>query len=381
MKVPFKPAVRGLAAHHGLRGCNGHLNASSTELLMTTTGKIFLANYDGAKFDVTMNTTVTGAPTWVHHLKPNKLFAVDENGTEMRLFHLDRAGNGSSVLSEPVASVNGSTGVVHLGFNKDNTRMVAPAYGNGTIDIWDISGDKLELLHSLESRGNPGPKKPNQEKSHPHQAVLDPSGGFFVVNDLGTDTINIIDTKSYEISGDVSTDAGCGPRHGVFHPQNGDKATHYFVACEISNEIISYKVAYDNGISLTKDASVSTYVAGKAPSEKAAAGEIAIHPNGKDLYVSNRLTGAASDNIAHFKIGQDGKLEIQKEVATGGVLPRMFSLNKAGTTLFVGNQNGPVAAAAIAINSDGSLAGNISASLNLDVFGEEGFGPPYIQQI
>lgn len=353
---------------------------------MTTTGSIQLANYDGSSFTTTLNATVTGAPTWVEFVEPNLLYAVDEWDVGMRLFHLDFAANGSASLSEPVATAEGSAGVVHLEFNQDKTRMVGSAYGNGTVDIWDVSDGQLTLIKTIPSEGELGPVEPNQAAPHPHEAILEPSGRYFAVNDLGTDEILIIDSKddAYDLVQSVKVEpSGCGPRHGVFYPNDAAEATHYLLVCELANVVNVYSLDYSGDeLTFTEVQSISTFASGEAP-EGAAAGEIVLAPNNRDLYVSNRLTGGESDTLAHFRVSANATslLTLAGETPSGGVLPRMFSLSKDATELFVGNQNGPLAVAAFDVNTDGSLAAEPKASLDLGLFGGEGFGPPYVKQI
>jgi 6-phosphogluconolactonase (cycloisomerase 2 family) len=124
---------------------------------------------------------------------------------------------------------------------------------------------------------------------------------------------------------------------------------------------------------------ISSFISGTAP-KGAAAGGIVLHPNQKDLYITNRLTGGKSDTLAHFKI-DSGFLTPGKENPTGGILPRMLSISKSGKEIFLGNQNGPAAAVAFGINEDGSIDATPKATLDLSVFGEKGSGPPYIAEI
>lgn len=352
-------------------------------ILMTTTEKIMVANYDGSTFSTNLVSLVSGAPTWAHFVEPNLLYAVNENGADMRLFHLDFGCNGSVSLSEPVATVNGSVGVVHLELSKDNTRMVGSAYGSAAVDIWDVSDGQLKLIKTLNSTGELGPAK-GQDAPRPHQAVLDPSGRYFAVNDLGTDSILFIDSKDdlFEITHTVKVEhPGCAPRHGVFYPADAAQATHYMILCEKANAVIVYELSYlDTYIALTERQFISTFAANTAP-EGAAAGEIVLSPNNKDLYVSNRLTGKDTDSIAHFKLAADGSLTFISQASSGGTLPRMFSLYTGGTEILLGNQNGPLAVAAFTLEDNGSVAQIPRASMELSVFGEKGFGPPFIKQI
>ncbi|CAI6091572.1 unnamed protein product [Clonostachys chloroleuca] len=304
---------------------------------MTTTSNVFLANYNSSKFDITLKADVTGAPTWVQYIEPNKLFAVNENGNDLHILNLEC---GSTYSLTPAINATGSSGVVHLGFNKDNTRLVSAAYGNRTVDVWDISSDRLRLIKTIPAPGNSGPRSPNQDTSHPHQANLNPSGRYFAINDLGFDNIMILDTQDnkYDIIQNIPTKAG-------------------YVICEISNEIIVNQISYSAaGVTIHQSQIISSFISGTAP-KGAAAGGIVLHPNQKDLYITNRLTGG------------------------NGVLPRMLSISKSGKEIFLSNQDGPAAAVAFGINEDSSIDATPKATLDLSVFSEKGSGPPYITEI
>ena len=65
------------------------------------------------------------------------------------------------------------------------------------------------------------------------------------------------------------------------------------------------------------------------------AAEIAIHPQGKFLYASNR----GRDSIAIFGIDSDGgNLTPVAEILTGGKEPRHFAIDSAGRFLLAENQ-------------------------------------------
>jgi 6-phosphogluconolactonase len=66
------------------------------------------------------------------------------------------------------------------------------------------------------------------------------------------------------------------------------------------------------------------------------AAEIAVHPNGKFLYTSNR----GDDSIAVFAIDTaNGKLTFIQRVPSGGKTPRHFAIDPAGTHLLAANQD------------------------------------------
>lgn len=361
-------------------------NASSkARVLMGHNGHIFLADYTGAAAKITLKQPYAGAASWMSFTSPNKLYAVDENSAALSLFSLDLA---KSTL-ELKKKANGSEGVVHLAPNKQGTRMVGAAYGAGTIDVWNTENGDLKLMKTIQSAGKLGPNTDRQEKHHPHQAVLDPSDRFYAINDLGSDSIVIVDSKDdkFEVSSFYTLNSpGAGPRHGVFYPRKSNKATHYMVVCEMTNEIHVLAVEYkDDTLAFTPVQTISTFAKG-GEKKGAAAGEIILSPDNKDLYVSNRLTGETTDSIAHFKVSQDASsgevsLKFQGSVSSGGLLPRMMSFSKNASTVFVGNQDGASGFVALKRNADGSLVEKPTATIDNKEFGDKQFGPQFVMQI
>ncbi|EKJ73328.1 hypothetical protein NXS19_003394 [Fusarium pseudograminearum] len=356
---------------------------SPARILLGNPGHIYVADFTPktGKFEISINETIEGGNSWMAFAKPNLLYAVDENSNELRLFNLDLKTNQLNLTTKKTAS----TGVVHLEFNSDKSRMVGAAYGNGTIDVWNTKEGGLELIKTIKSPGKLGPNKERQDASHPHQANLDPSGRYFAVNDLGTDSVVLIDSKNDAFTDkNIPIEAGCGPRHGVFYPRGQDKATHYIIACELSNRALVYSVTYEaNTLAFKHYQSISTY--GKdAPAKdikKAAVGEIILAPNNKDVYISNRLSGQKTDSIARFTIAECGTLTYAETVSSGGLLPRMMSFSLTAKHIFVGNQDGTNGLVALKRGSDGKLVEKPVGSLPGSVFGEPQFGPQYVQQI
>jgi len=126
----------------------------------------------------------------------------------------------------------------------------------------------------------PGAVPDRQDKSHPHQVIVDPTDSFIVVPDLGADLLRVYsichDTSSLTEVTNVATPPGSGPRHGAFHTtEYGD--TFFYIHTEISNKVITYKVTYSGSKSLSFNEVSSIGTFGKKPTpEGAAAGEALI---------------------------------------------------------------------------------------------------------
>ncbi|ERS97488.1 6-phosphogluconolactonase [Sporothrix schenckii 1099-18] len=368
-------------------------------------GTIAAATFDGTTFDIIANNTLPGtSPSWLLYKDPNLVYAVDENSNSTRLFQFDATTNAFDLLHEE----QGSQGVVYLSFNLDATRMVGAAYGAGQVDVWDVSAGAggLTLLKQIASDDPLGPNAARQEAPHPHQALLDPSGRFFVVNDLGTDTLLVLDTRddAFAVVNRVRVpDAGCGPRHAAFFPATGaDVPTNYLVVCELLSlvEVFALNITDDgDGGNLTFQhlQSISTFDPLQPPANAstATAAEIVVSADNQHAYVSNRNTGNATDSVAHFGLtgaigatsGDALVLTFVETISSGGLQPRMVSLSTTDGSealLFAANQDG--AAGLLAIARD-STSGNLTAdaasapSVPLSVFGPAGNGPQYVQQV
>ncbi|KAG6365822.1 hypothetical protein INS49_007433 [Diaporthe citri] len=351
-------------------------------------GIVAAADFDGASFNIVANDSTPGtSASWMVFKEPNLLYAVEENSNSTRLFNFDPATNDLKL----VQNAAGSSGVVSLEFNQDKTVLVGAAFGQGQVDVWDVSapGGTLKLLKQIPVGGTPGPVTGRQDSPHPHQALLDPSGRFFAVNDLGTDSILVLDGQNdFNISNRVTVEAGNGPRHGAFVSSGADKATHYFLACEITSVVKAFELTYaGDNLEFKEVQSLSSFGAEFPPANAtaAAAGELVTTSDGKHLYVSNRLTGNTTDSISHFSIDTNNAaapLAFVDQVSSGGLIPRMFSLAADEGVLFSTNQDGESGLLALARDANtGSLTEAPVASLTVDKFGGPSFGPQFVMEV
>ena len=414
--LPFGFSPKPYIASEGKRSATPRqtfANMHSTppaHLLVANPGHIYVTQYvdSGNGFNSSCHLTtendfpVSGDPSWLAFVEPDLIYAVDEASSTTRLFQLSQGGSsngtnstygggggGGSLTLKTIAEKQASAGVVHLEFNREGTRMLGSAYAAGSVDVWNTEGHGLELMKTIKSTG---PLGPGQDGAHPHQARMDPSGRYFVVNDLGTDRLLLIDGKddAWDVIKEVPVEpAGSGPRHGAFFPPDADKATHYMVLCELSNQIVVWALDYKHDtIDFRHVQTISSFDPSNPPAtpQEAAAGGLVLQ--GHDVYVSNRLTGDATDNIAHFKIDpshEDAaafRLSFRGQVSSGGVLPRMFSLTRDKGTLLVGNQRGGDGVAALARRHDGSLEQAPLAVIPGSTYGPQGttLGPKYVEQ-
>ncbi|OJD31836.1 3-carboxymuconate cyclase [Diplodia corticola] len=252
------------------------------------------------------------------------------------------------------------SGVSHEVFtNKAGKQGFATAsYNRTAISVIGLGGDgaldePLQIIYpTLETTG---PVISRQDLSYLHQVLVDPKGEYLVMNDLGGDRIRILKWDAENLAPltelePLRTDAGSGPRHGVFWKPAASDDLYYFVVGELSQNVYSYKITYtDAGLTGTKIFEIPGLgFENKVPALTSPLSEIALSPDNKFLIVSHRDVSFAnstkrasgpSDTLSTFAINQDGTLDLVQLAPSGGWSPRHFALNKAGDLLAVGHQN------------------------------------------
>jgi len=122
---------------------------------------------------------------------------------------------------------------------------------------------------------------------------------------------------------------GSGPRHLTFTPDG----RFVYLINELSATVVAYQ--YDAARGSLKELQTLSTLPDEFVGPKSGA-EIAVHPNGNFLYVSNR----GHDSIAVFGIDpRKGTLTDIERVSTKGKTPRNFAIDPAGTRLYAANQD------------------------------------------
>jgi len=174
-----------------------------------------------------------------------------------------------------------------------------------------------------------------QEGPHAHAIEVSPDNRFALAADLGLDKLLVYrfspaeGTLAPNDPDSAAVRGGLGPRHFVFHPSG----KFVYVVSEMGSTATAFSYDAARG-ALGEIETVSTLPKGFAgPNDDA---EIAVHPNGKFLYVSNR----GHDSVAVFSIDrQNGRLSPIQDVPTQGKTPRNFAIDPTGSYLFAANQD------------------------------------------
>ncbi len=226
------------------------------------------------------------------------------------------------------------TTTCHVALDQTGTRVLVANYGKGTTAAtYKVleDGSLSPAVSTVQHTGKSSDGR-RQEAPHGHSINLTPDQKYAVVADLGIDQLKIypFDVKTGELDAkkgvSVLAKPGAGPRHFTFHP-NQKYAYHNN---ELDWTVTAY--SYEDG-KLTPLQTLSTVPADWTGSGGTA--EVAVHPNGKFLYVSNR----GPDTLAIYHIQDDGTLKSAGFAPTGGQFPRNFVIDPTGEFLFAANQN------------------------------------------
>jgi 6-phosphogluconolactonase len=269
-------------------------------------------------------------------IHPNKkmLYAVNESSSgKVSALSFDSVQNTIGVLNS-VSS--GGNGPCHVSIDQSGQYVLAANYNSGSIAVLPIKTDgSLGTATSTIQQAGTGPNSGRQSGPHAHM-IMQAKNNFVYCCDLGADKIFIyaLNTSTGAIASvgnDASTNAGAGPRHIVFHPNN----SWAYVICELAGTIEAFNVNNSTG-SLSRFQNISTLAIGATGDPGSA--EIDITPDGKYLYASNR---ANNNNIAMYSINQaTGELTLLGHQPTNGRTPRSFAIDPSGRFLFVANVDG-----------------------------------------
>jgi 6-phosphogluconolactonase len=247
-----------------------------------------------------------------------------------------RADAASGKLNRLNAQSSGGAGPCHIVVDNKGANALVANYGGGSVAVLPIAEDgSLKPPSCVIQHEGTSVNKQRQEAPHAHAVVLDPANRFAFVADLGLDKVMIykFDAEKGTLEPNdppfAAVEPGSGPRHFAFHPDG----RHAYVNNEMTSTVTAFRYDPDRG-ALETIHTLSTLPEGFDGADNSTA-EIAVHPNGRFLYVSNR----GHDSIAAFAIDPEtGRMKPIGHTLTGGRTPRNFAIDPAGTRLLAANQ-------------------------------------------
>lgn len=233
---------------------------------------------------------------------------------------------------------SGGSGPCHLALSASGDTIAAANYGDGSIAVLGVNSEGVPIapiLPIMKGEGL-GPRKDRQESAHAHGVYF--RGNLLFVPDLGLDKVLAFSVENTGPSVPKlaahttpfwASAPGAGPRHMDFSPDG----RHAYVVNELDNTVTACSYDAKDG-KFTTLHSITTLPEGEKPRNTTA--EIAVHPNGKFVYASNR----GHDSIAVFaRDAASGKLTPVQIAPCGGKNPRHFAITPDGKWLLCAHQD------------------------------------------
>jgi 6-phosphogluconolactonase (cycloisomerase 2 family) len=226
---------------------------------------------------------------------------------------------------------------VHLSIDPSNRFVIVANHLSSNLVVLARSEDGSlgALVDDVKLSGQIGPHRVEQPFSKPHQVELDRLGRFIAVPDKGLDqvfcfTLDGASGKLQRLQPDAPPSReGAGPRHIAFHPQGA----FAYVVNELDSTVTAYRFDTERG-TLSPFQILTTLPDTFVGNSRAS--EIAVAPNGRFLYTSNR----GHDSIAIFAIdAENGRVSHVAWQSAEGRTPRFFALDPSGRFLFVANED------------------------------------------
>jgi len=251
------------------------------------------------------------------------LYAINESGlaagSEVIAFKID-AESGELSMINTVPS--GGEGAVHLSVHPTGGWIAVAHYDSGHVSILPVRDDRgLGGVVDIDRGPADGARKA-------HQAVFDARGTALFVPCLEN---NYVLQYQFQLGALVlNTPATVavtgGPRHLAISADQ-----HYaYVLSELGSTLTSFE--YD-GVTghLANPQTIDS-----EEETKGASAHVALHPNGKWLYLSNR----DENSLGVYALGSDGRPQLVEHERGGLATPRDFAIDPAGEYLIAANQAG-----------------------------------------
>lgn len=332
--------------------------ASGRDRTRTATSRsylVYVGTYTGPKskgiysfrFDVTTGRAAplglaaqTSNPSFLAISPDQKfLFAVNEvaeyrgaRSGAVSSFAIDR-NTGRLTFLNQVPS--GGPGPCYVSLDKAGHFVLVANYDGGSVAVFPVlQNGRLGRASAFVQHAGHSLNPERQEGPHAHCIEVDSNDRYAVAADLGLDRLLV-----YRFNPDTGAlapnrppfaevKAGSGPRHIVFDPTG----RFLYLVDEMASTIYAFSYDPQKGALRPLQTISSLPVSFHGQNDAA---EIAVHPSGKFLYVSNR----GDDSIAVFAI-DPGKhtLTPVEYVSTQGKSPRSFGITPDGSYLLAANQ-------------------------------------------
>ncbi len=223
----------------------------------------------------------------------------------------------------------------HISISPDEKNIFVSNYTGGSLtSFYKFADGRISNAQQFIQHEGSSMHPTRQTKAHVHGSFFSPNGKYLLVNDLGIDQTKIY---PYQLTSNpplkaaaqvIQANPGDGPRHLSFS-KNGQRI---YILEELSGTIGVY--SFNQGVVKLLQR-VSTH--SKESKDSPGSADIHLSPDGKYIYASNR---GAENNLVQYAIDKNGLLNIasKKHHASGGIMPRNFTISEDGKWLLVANQ-------------------------------------------
>ncbi len=235
---------------------------------------------------------------------------------------------------------SGGTDPAHVALDAERRVLYVTNYSGGSLSVFRLSTEDGAIQYPpifLETiKGGSLVDKVRQEAAHLHGAFLHKDSVYVV--DLGSDAIYHYRVKEggskvERAPGEAfktAVQAGSGPRHLAID----EKRSRAYLINELQMSVVTFQIGAEGALKQLH--SLDYTIPQSTEGNRQYGSEIALHPSGKWLYVSNRGDGA----ILCFSVSDSDKapLEQVQGVSTGGTWPRHFTISEDGKRLLAADQ-------------------------------------------
>ncbi|ALL71232.1 secreted protein (plasmid) [Paraburkholderia caribensis MBA4] len=306
----------------------------------TQNSEIRALRFDASTGKLSVIGTVAQGPksTWVAaHPRLPVLYAVDDDSAREGSVTAYAVNRATGALTKMNVVLAGGSGTTNLWLDTSATTLLAANFGGGSVSSMTVNSDgSLGSRVSTVKETGSGPNR-RQASAHAHSAVVDPSGRYVLVPDLGADRVFIyrFDPATHALLADAATGPhafvappGSGPRHIAFGPDG----TLAYLLTELSAEVMVLRWDAANArLTLVQSVPVS-HAAFQGVKSGA---EIAISQDGRFVYVENR----GENELVVYRVNpESGLLSLIQRTSSGGDKPWGFAIHPSGKWLVVANQ-------------------------------------------
>src|SRR5215471_5128728 len=304
-----------------------------------TTGKsqgIYVYSFDSKTGDFdSVSMVKTSNPSYIA-ISPDEKFvyaanenAKNGNGGQVSAFSFNKGdGKLSFINQQPSAGDD----PCYVSVDKTNKWLATANYTSGTLSVLPIiKSGGLDTAASVIQHNGYSVNTERQTSPHVHCAIFSTDNKFLYAPDLGIDKVMVysFNPKSGDLteSGSIMTEAGAGPRHFTFHPNN----KFAYLIEELTGTISAYRSVNGQFELIQNISALPVDYMGSIGSA-----DIHVSADGKFLYGSNR---GESNTIAIYKINQkNGSITLVGHQSALGKTPRNFNFDPSGNFLLVANQ-------------------------------------------